>query len=510
MLRNLVSVIVIYLLAGAAWAEGEESWELLGPLVVEELDNGMTFLLYPNRRAPIFSGVIRFDVGGKDETPGQTGVSHMFEHMAFKGTRQIGTKDHVGESEALRRVEEMAWRRDRARNEARRASDPTDEMQAQLAALEEKVKKAQEDAARFVVKDEFDEIYNREGGAQLNATTSSDATTYFISLPANRLPLWTRMESDRLLMPVMREFYQERDVVMEERRMRRDNSPVGQLWEITMATAYQAHPYAYPVIGWEDDIINLKASLANEFYRRHYTPDRAVGVLVGDFDVEATRALLRETFGRIPPADEQAGHQRIVPEPPQRGERRVNLELPATPALLMAWHKPQAPDPADVAAEVLMQVLAGGRSARWFEKFVKEERLAADIYTFTGPGDHEPNLFMIYATPQGEHTLEELEAAIRSDVAELAREPLGEDELARAKKSLRADAIRALKTNLGLAQQLATSFLIGGDPYYLERRLRQLEAVTADEIMSFIDTFLQDSNLTVGTLRVPAEGEEAG
>ena len=482
-----------------------EKWELLAPLVVERLDNGMTFLLYPNRRTPVFSGVIRFDVGGKNEHPGMTGIAHMFEHMAFKGTRRIGTTNGSAEQEALKKVESAAAALNQIRNQIEQTKALVPESaKGSLQRATEAFKEAQAEAEKYVVQNEFDEIYSREGGSDMNASTSSDATTYFISLPTNRLPLWASMESDRLTDPVMREFYSERDVVMEERRMRNDSSPMGQLWELTMSAAFTANPYGYPVIGWEADIRNLTATEAYEFFKSNYTPDRAVGVMVGEFDVAKTRQLLRETFGKIPARKEGREIQHILPEPPQRGERRVQLRIKASPMLLLGWHKPSLPDPADVQAEVLMQVLTGGRSSRWFEKLVKQDRLAADVSSFTGPGDALPNLFMIYATPQGKATLGQLEKALRDEVIRLRTEPVSAEELARAKKNLRADTIRQLETNLGLASRLAEMAQLSGDPYYLERRLRQLEAVTTEDLKKFAATCLVDDNLTVGEIPAPA------
>lgn len=515
--RRLVPALLMILLAlpgvclipaGAQpAAETNGEWELLKDLHIVRLENGMTFLIHPNRRAPIFSGVIRFDVGGKDELPGQTGIAHLFEHMAFKGTPLVGTTDWQAEQAALRKVEAAARDFDRERERLIAAGATPEEMQERLADLRARLEEAQREAAQYVVKDEFDQIYQREGATDINATTSPDATTYFLSLPANRIDLWARMESDRLTSPVMREFYSERDVVMEERRMRMDNQPVGRLWELTMATAFIAHPYQVPTIGWESDIRNLTADGAMEFFRTHYTPDRAVGALVGDLDIEETERILRETFGRIPAADPDRPAPRVVPEPEQEGERRAILELDAQPTLLMAWHKPTIPHVADVQAEALMEVLTGGRSARWFEKLVKERRLAADVSTFTGPGDAHPNLFIVYAVPQEGVTLEELEAALREEVATLRSELVDAAELEAAKKRLRANAIRALNSNLGLAQQLASMTQISGDPYYLERRLRQLEAVTPEELRDFARTHLIDRNLTVGMLKRPTPSE---
>lgn len=420
----------------------------------------------------------------------------------------MGTTDWTAEKVVLEEVERLAYAYDDARSQAL-AEGLTEEQAAERnAALYEEFMTARKKASEYVVKDEFDQIYNREGSAQMNATTSADATTYYISLPSNRLELWCEMESGRMSDPVLRDFYSERDVVMEERRMRKDNSPIGQLWEVTMATAFTAHPYGYPVIGWEEDIRNLKATEADRFYLTHYTPDRAVGVLVGDLDIEKTRQLLRESFGRIPAKPEWHERPRIAVEPAQRGERRAELELAAAPALMMGWHKPCAPAIDDVRSEVLAMVLSGGRSARWFETFIKERRIAAQFYTFTGPGDRQPNLLMIYATPAGETTLEALEAAIDEEVTRLHEELIPEEELARAKKVIRADTLRGFETNMGLARMLAETTQLADDPYYLTRRLEQIEAVTAEDLQAFARSYLVRQNRSVATLVPPLPDAE--
>ncbi|MCE5228894.1 insulinase family protein [bacterium] len=474
--------------------------DLLAAMRVVRLDNGMVFLICPNRRAPVFSGVIRFDVGGKDEKPGTTGIAHMFEHMAFKGTPQFGTKDYAREKPALEKVTAAAKQYDRLRSLAMQPWTDKAKIKPRLDAARKAFEQAQAEAQQYVVPNEFDQIYSREGGSDMNASTSSDATTYYVSLPSNRLELWMKMESARISEPVMREFYKERSVILEERRMRNDNDPISRLWDVTMATAFVASPYGYPVIGWSDDIANLEADEAYRFFRQQYTPDRAVGVLVGDLDVERTRQMLVKHFGPLKPRPAGADAPRITSEPKQAGERIAKLAVEAQPTLLLGWHKPCAPDPADVQAELLMQVITGGRSARWFEKLVKKERLAADCSAFSGPGEVLPNLFMIYSTPQGKTTLDQLQAAILAEVDRLRKEPVTAEELTAAKKMLRADTMRSLEDNLGMARELAEAAQIGKDPYYLETRLRQIEAVTAADIQKFAQTYLIDDNMTVGRM----------
>ncbi len=509
MRRNCAAVVLGLTLAAGCWAAapttatlqaGAAGHDLLAAMRVVRLDNGMVFLICPNRRAPVFSGVIRFDVGGKDEKPGSTGIAHMFEHMAFKGTSRIGTTDWADEKPALNRVAAAARQYDRLRALAAEPWADPQKLKPQVDAARKAFEAAQAAAQRYVVSNEFDQILKREGGEDVNASTSSDATTYYESLPSNRLELWMKMESQRLADPVMREFYKERSVVLEERRMRNDNDPISRLWDLTMSVAFVASPYGYPVIGWSDDIANLQADEALRFHREQYTPDRAVGVLVGDVDVTRTQQMIEDYFGSLKARPAGAAAPRITAEPKQDGPRRAVLAVQAQPTLLIGWHKPAAPDPADVQAEVLMQVVTGGRSARWFEKLVKQDRLAADISAFSGPGEVLPNLFMVYATPQGKTTLAALEKAILAEVDRLRREPPTAEELTAAKKMLRADTMRALEDNLGMARQLAEAAQKGRDPYYLEERLRRIEAVTPADIQQFARTHLIEDNMTVGSM----------
>lgn len=484
----------------ALQAKGPAAHDLLAAMRVVRLDNGMVFLIYPNRRAPVFSGLIRFDVGGKDEKPGSTGVAHMFEHMAFKGTSRIGTTDWADEKPALGKVAAAAKQYDRLRALAAEPWADKEKLGPRIEAARNAFEAAQSAARKYVVSNEFDQILTREGGADVNASTSSDATTYYESLPSNRIELWMKMESQRIADPVMREFYKERSVVLEERRMRNDNEPISRLWDLTMSVAFVASPYGYPVIGWSDDIANLEADEALRFHHEQYTPDRAIGVLVGDVDVTRTQQMIEEYFGPLKARPAGAEVPRITAEPKQDGPRRATLAVEAQPTLLIGWHKPSAPEPADVQAEVLMQVITGGRSSRWFEKLVKQDRLAADISAFSGPGEVLPNLFMVYATPQGKTTLAELEKAILTEVDRLRESPPTAEELTAAKKMLRADTMRSLEDNLGMARQLAEAAQKGRDPYYLEERLRQIEAVNAADVQKFAQTYLIETNMTVGSM----------
>src|SRR2546427_4988804 len=250
------------------------------------LDNGMRFLVVRRGTAPVFAAELRFRVGSVDDPGGRSGLAHLFEHLAFKGTSTIGTRDATKEAEILDAMDPAAINLmlEKARGEK---ADPK-RLEALRADLESLSKKLQE----LTVKDEFSQILTGNGAVGLNASTSPDLTSYVVSLPANRLELWCLLESARLRDPVLREFYSERDVVMEERRMRIDNQPQGKMYEQLLLSAFQAHPYRVPTVGFMTDIAHITRPRAMEFRRAHYLPNNAVGTLVGDIDPAAAESLV--------------------------------------------------------------------------------------------------------------------------------------------------------------------------------------------------------------------------
>src|SRR5206468_3280800 len=237
--------------------------------------------------------------------------------------------------------------------------------------LESLSKKLQE----LTVKDEFSQILTGNGAVGLNASTSSDLTSYVVALPANRLELWCLLESARLRDPVLREFYSERDVVMEERRMRIDNQPQGKLYEQFLLSSFQAHPYRVPTAGFMTDIAHITRPRAMEFRRAHYLPNNAVGTLVGDIDPAAAESLVRRYFGGIPAGPPPQGP--VTAESPQTGERRIVVEFDAEPELMIGFHKAVWPSPDDPLFEVIDSLLTSGRTSRLFRRLVLETQVAS-------------------------------------------------------------------------------------------------------------------------------------
>ena len=327
-------------------------------VIEHQLSNGMIVLLVERHQTPVVSINLTFGVGGINEQVGQTGLAHLYEHMAFKGTRTVGTKDYEKEKSVLAELHQVGAdleRRQRAAAMTGRAVADGSESSGDIESLQRRLKELQDKAGEYVVGNEMALLYQRHGGVGLNASTGKDITRYVINLPANRLPLWAALESDRMAHPVLREFYKERGVVMEERRLRTDDSPNGLLYETFTSTAFQAHQYGVPTIGWASDIQSLTPEAAEEFFKTYYGPNNATVAIVGDIDPKEVMVLLEQTFGKIPASP--APPPILTQEPPQRGERRVEVEFDAEPSLAIGYHKPALGSADDFVFDVIDSVL---------------------------------------------------------------------------------------------------------------------------------------------------------
>jgi predicted Zn-dependent peptidase len=311
--------------------------------------------------------------------------------------------------------------------------------------------------------------------------------------------LWAAIEADRMANPVLREFYKERGVVMEERRLRNEDSPNGLLFETFTSAAFRAHGYGIPTIGWASDIQSLNPAETEAFFKAHYGPNRATIALVGDIDPKEVIALIERTFGTIPAAP-ASGLPPTV-EPDQRGERRVEVEFDAEPTLIIGYHKPSLGHPDDDVFDVIDAVLTDGLTSRLHQKLVREQRIAASVSSDANyPGVRAPNLFIISATPLAPHTTAEVEAAIYDELERLKREPVSSKELEKVINNLDADMVRTLRSNSGLASQLALYQAVAGDWRYILKSRDKVAAVTAADIQRVAAQYFTKSNRTVGML----------
>jgi predicted Zn-dependent peptidase len=480
----------------------EESIRLEDRVVEYTLPNGMKFLLLRRPGAPVFSANIMFRVGGVDEQPGITGLAHFFEHMAFKGTHTIGVTDYRRERPLLAEIDRVAI----GLSDEIAKGELAD--QAKITERRQKLKDLEEQARRFVVKDELWDTYVRNGASGLNASTGKDVTNYYVSLPSNRLELWAWLESDRLLNPVLREFYSERDVVCEEHRLGIETQPMGRLDQDFMATAFLAHPARYSVLGWMSDLQTVTRSQAEEFRRTYYAPGNAAVALVGALDIAQCKQTVTRYFGRLParPLPPPIRTQ----EPEQRGERRVVVEWDARPQLVIGYHKPSPLHPDEAVFDVIDDVLSRGRTSRLYKTLVRDRRLATSVNTFTEPTNRYPNLFSVAATPLYPHTAGEVEQAIYEVLGTLITNPPNDEELQKVRNNQRADFLRGLQSNRGLARALSYHQAVFGDWRYMQKRLDLIDRVTAQDVRRVAEKYLIPINRTVGEIVPLATPREKG
>jgi predicted Zn-dependent peptidase len=486
------------------------SFGLADRVVEKKLTNGLTILMVERHQTPVVSLNMTFAVGGVNEQVGQTGLAHLYEHMAFKGTRTVGTKDYEKERPILDEWYRVGTELERRQRElARRSQEKpaSQEDQAAIEKLQKRFTELQEQAGQYVAGNEMALLYQRHGGVGLNAATGKDLTRYMINLPANRLPLWAALESDRMAYPVLREFYKERGVVMEERRLRNDDSPNGLLFETFTSAAFRAHPYGIPTIGWESDILSLTPADTEAFFKAYYGPGNATIAIVGDINPKDVMILIEQTFGRIPAAPPQP--PLVTVEPPQRGERRVEVEFDAEPSVVIGFHKPALGHPDDYVFDVIDAVLSDGLTSRLYTNLIREKRIAASVNSDSNnPGVRSPNLFVISATPLAPHTTAEIEAAIYAEIERLKTEPVSAKELEKVLNNLDADLVRSLRSNGGLASQLALYQTVAGDWRYALKARDKIAAVTPANIQRVAAEYFTKSNRTVATLVKKTGGKD--
>lgn len=467
------------------------------PVVEDTLDNGLRVLALDRPGAPTASFVLRFAVGSIDELPGQTGLVHFLEHLLFKGTTTIGTTDLLQERILFDAMD--------AAQDSLLVGQPGDLAEEVEARLRERIETLEDVARTFIVPNQFDEILTQSGARDMNATTGYEATTYYVRLPANRAELWFVLEADRMMNPVFREFYTERDVVAEERRTRVETNPAGRLVEEFYGAAYRVHPYGDPVIGHMADIETHTRREVREYHRRYYRPNNAVVAVVGDIDPDRILAWARRYFGPIAPGAESGPVARDEPE--QRGERRVEVQFDAEPQMVIGWRIPDGYDEDTPALAVLAQVLAGGNTGRLYRRLVRNEGLASSVSVSVGPGFTGPRLLTINAQPLAGATTEELEAAIYDELDRLVAEPPSGAELIRVRNGMEAAEVRRLTDNLGLARQLAESVAYHGDWRETFRVPMRLAAVTSDDVRRVAREYLTADRRTVAILRPSRDGE---
>lgn len=450
----------------------------------ETLPNGVRVILYNRGIAPVFSGAVVVRVGGSDEVVGQTGISHLFEHMAFKGSRTIGTKDFGREQRLLARLEELALESNAAQSLSPEQQEEWDEIH--------------EDLKEIWVSDDFSRRYEKQGAVGQNATTDKEFTKYFVDLPRSAFEFWCQMESDRLIRPVMRQFYQERDVVLEERRMRSDDDPGGRLYELLLGVAYQRHPYRAPVIGYEKDIRSLTATKLEEFRKKYYVPSNIVVSVVGRVNPEEDMKVIAKYFGAMPKGPEIVRDIPVEAEP--EGERRASIKMAASPQVIVAYAKPNYPHPDDPPLSVAAEILSGSKISPLYVELVRRRQLAAGIVNEEGPGNAYPNLLMFGATVKAPHTTEQLLRAFDSVVDRFRRTGPTEAQLEIAKRSIGMSFLGHLQSSQSLALDFASSELMYGTWKASVEWYDKMSQVTVEDVKRVVEKYLVSDRRTIATI----------
>ncbi|HLW75472.1 MAG TPA: pitrilysin family protein [Bryobacteraceae bacterium] len=462
------------------------------------LANGLHFIVIERHEAPVISFQTYVNVGSVDDPSGETGMAHMFEHMAFKGTRTIGTKNWPAEKAAMDQVDRLYAQIDQERDKGRRSDSK------KIEALDGEVEQAIANAEKFVEPNEFDRIVESNGCVGLNASTAEDSTNYVYSFPANRLELWFLLESERFEQPVFREFYKERDVVREERRMRVESSPQGKLVEMLLSTSFAAHPYRNMPGGWASDIESLRRTEAEKFYKMYYVPGNITFGIAGDVNPAEVKRFAEKYFARwkkepLPPEVHTL-------EPVQEGEKRVAVESPAQPFLAIAYKRPDQYSPDDATLDVLSEALSGGRTGIIYKDMVRDKKLALAVESqATFPSGKFPSLFLFFSVPSQGHTIEDNEKEIYALVDRMKKEKVDDETLKRIKTKLRAALIRKLASNSGLAEELCDYYVAFGDWRRLFTELDDYNRVTAEDVQRVAQKYLVPSSRTVAYTFAPKQ-----
>ncbi len=482
------------------------------------MPNGMRWLLVERHDAPTIAAGWVAHVGSVNERPGITGLSHFFEHMMFKGTRVIGTRDITADlqliaaQEKLRedmRLELRQMRERQRRGEIDDLAKPENRPE-EYQKLEKQFDLLVEKQRQIIVKDQLDEIYTRNGGEFLNAFTNEDMTGYFVRFPANRLELWAWLESDRLRSPVFREFYSERDVVFEERRLRTEATPLGKYEEEFNALFWQAHPYKWPVVGWASDIPAYTKAQADDYFATYYAPNNLTGILVGDFESGQVLPLLGRYFGRIP-RGQKSPPEVVTEEPRQLGEKRYSAEAETSPTVRIWWHGVPFVHRDAAALDLLTDVLSG-RTGRLYKGLVLGRQLAnqasasIDLKKYAG-------LIQVEVGVKDGKSPAAAEAAVYEELDRLQEEAVPATELLKVKNQAKANAYRRLQSPTFVMFQLMQYEGLG-DWRHINTYADRLNAVSAQDLMRVAKAYLTKEGRTVGVFlrkqgEAPADPEVA-
>lgn len=471
------------------------------PVQEHTLANGMKVLLVERHDEPSVAGGWVAHVGSANERPGITGIAHLFEHMMFKGTPTIGTRDARRDLEIIaeqERIREEMRREESKMRAAWRRGEIDDLLKPEnntprYRELEKRFNELVAEQRELLIKNEFDRIYRSNGASGMNAFTTDDLTAYFVQVPANKLELWMWMESERILRPVFREFYAERDVVFEERRMRTESTPLGRFEESFNAMFWESHPYRWPTIGWPSDISAISKPEADEFYATFYAPQNITLILVGDFESAHALRLAQQYFERIPRGSNDAPEV-VTLEVPQVAEKRMYAEAETNPQVDILWHTVPFGHKDSYALGILSQALST-RTGRLYKRLVLERQLATEIWA-TQRSQKWAGYFNAGGEAREGHTPQEVEAAIYAELEKLQNQLLPAEELQKVKNQFAAAEYRRLTSNMSILMQLIFNEGLG-DWREINAAGPKYQAVTAEDVQRVARKYFTRENRAV-------------
>ncbi len=479
-------------------AGGTTAFSQQVPVVETTLANGMHLLMIERHDTPSFSGGWVAHVGAANERPGITGTAHLFEHMMFKGTKTIGTKDYEKDQQILAEQEQVRdeMRKEEAKMRVEYRNGEIDDLlkpENKTVHWQELNKKFNELIAAeraIMVKNEFDLIYTAAGASGMNAYTTSDYTAYFETVPANKLALWMWMESERLYEPVFREFYSERDVVFEERRMRTESTPLGKFYEEAEALFWESVPYSWPVLGWPSDIPAISKADADQFFATYYAPQNITLILVGDIKTNDAVSLAKKYFERIPRGKKDVPDV-VTTEVKQLAEKRMYAEADTSPTADLNWHTVPFGHRDSYPLRVLAELLST-RTGRLYKGLVLGSGVATDIYA-----EQQSQKWAGSFTAGGEakngHTPEEVEQAVYAELDKLKKNEVPPEELQKVKNQFAAGQYRRLSGNMAILHQMM-QYDGEGNWREINDEGPKIQAVTAADIQRVVNQYFTKEN----------------
>jgi predicted Zn-dependent peptidase len=459
---------------------------------VHVLENGMKFIVLERHEAPVVSFHVYADVGSANESYGITGISHLLEHMAFKGSKIVGTTNYEQEVKVLEELDALYAKIKVEQAKLSPDEQPLEEMEKKFEALRLKAK-------GYVVNGEFDDLFMREGDRSLNAFTSADATQYVNSLPSNKLEFWMAMTADRFQNPVFREFYKERDVVIEERRLSVETRPIGRLQEDFLSVAFKAHPYEHWGIGHMSDLESITRKDVEDYFRKYYGPSNLTVGIVGDVHAAEVFEMAELYFRSIPSASKPEPLR--TKEPEQWGERRIQVVAKSQPILILGYHRPEKRHVDSFALDALANILGQGRSSRLHQSLVKEKKVCIECGAFNGfPGEKYPNLITFVAVPSKGHTSEECLELIDKEIEKIKEKSVTVEELTKYQRSSVKDLFSQMKSNGNMASLLTYADVVLGDWQRLFDQVDEIQAVSVEDVKRVANTYLNKDHRTVGEI----------